>query len=223
MLAETQARLIVAIENTQQLLNAFDDSEPIDLTEYLIELLEGKADQLRGKLMPRKVKQVALPDDTATMMSRWYTLQAQLAEIKNEENQLRQAIVTKLFTAEKLEGTETIDIGNGWRLKATKELNVTATNASGQAMNLLNAIGAINPDLANGLVKWQPEIAMKPYRELVTLTKTHPELSVPLSACITVKPGMPKLEVVPPDAPVVVETGVVDEGKTFTDGSNVTF
>lgn len=192
-----------------------------EFAEFFIELLNGKADQLRGKQMPKSVKKITLPTDTAELMSKWYAAQAQLAELKNEEAQLRTAIVLQLFTASKLEGVETIDVGNGWRLKATKNLNVTATNASGQTIALLDAVGAINRDLAMGLVKWKPEVAMKPYRDLIKLAEEHPELNVVFANCITVKPGMPELEVIPPEAPDSVP--VVESGVTITGGSNIKF
>lgn len=183
-----------------------------DFVNFFIELLEGKADQLRGKDMAgrKKLTPVVMSEDRNVRLLRWNELSKQIAEMKNEENQLRQAIVLELFDATKLEGTQTVDLGNGWRLKSTKNQNYSATNESGQTETLLNTVGAIDQGLAAGLVKWKPEISTKVYRDVLALVGAHPELAVPLAAAITVKPGMPELELISPDALTPsVESGVV--------------
>lgn len=172
----------------------------------------------------KAVAKVDLSQDTTALLTRWKEVSEQVALLKSEENQLRMKLVADNFDAAKLEGVQTIDIGWGWRLKATKNMNYSATNESGQTEALLNAVGKIDPGVAQGLVKWKPELSTKLYRELLKLAEAHPELSVFIAAATTVKPGMPELEMIPPKAAEVVPAPVVVEsGVTITDGSNITF
>lgn len=175
--------------------------------------------------MPKKVVKVDLPTDRVQMLTRWKQISEQVAVLKNEENQLRQKLVSDNFSAEKLEGVETIDIGYGWRLKATKELNISATNENNQTVTLLQELNGIDPGVANGLVSWKPQVSTKMYRELLKLADANPPLKALMAAAITVKPGMPQLEMVPPkeEAPAVAEPVEIETGITFDDGSGIKF
>lgn len=170
--------------------------------------------------MPKKVVKIDLPEDRVAMLTRWKAVSEQVAALKSEENQLRIKLVQDNFTGDKLEGVETVDIGWGWKLKATKSLNYSATNESHQTEAMLAAVGAIDPGIATGLVKWKPELSTKVYRQLLELAAKHPELNILIAAATTVKPGMPELEMIAPKeeaaqaAPIVIE-----DGKTVTDGN----
>jgi hypothetical protein len=182
--------------------------------------------------MPKKVAKVELSQDVNVLIADWKKSADALAEIKSQEQQLRVAVIAALpFDKSKLEGVESLDIGWGWRIKATKDLNVSATNESQQTEQLLDEIGRVHnlPDLAMNLVRWKPDIAMKPYRELMNLLTTLPQdapLRVKIAAAITVKPGMPQLEMVPPKDTPAVESNipVTGTGGTLTtDGTQVDF
>lgn len=200
--------------------------------------LQNITDMLRGvygdmneddETMPKKLAKVDLTQDMNTLLMRWKEVSDQVALLKSEENQLRMKIVASSFDAAKLEGVQTLELGQGWRLKATKNLNISATNESSQTEKLLNELGKIDPGLAQGLVRWKPDVSTKTYREVVELvtkkngeTLMHPELAVAFAAAVTVKPGMPELELVPPKAeapaPVVVESGIEVTDGTFPKG-----
>lgn len=172
-------------------------------SEKFLDWLEAKLNQYVEEEMGRGRKAVAkidLSGDFLSLLTRWHTVQAQMKTLQDEEAQLRTKIVFDGFTKEQLEGTETRDIGDGsgYRLKATKVMNYSATNASGQVMNLLNVVGPIDQALAQNLISWKPDISTPAYRDLVKLLEIHPELKGLAAACITVKPGMPQLEIVAP-------------------------
>ena len=179
--------------------------------------------------MPRKVAKVDLNQDQNQLIAEWKQKSDQLAQLKADEAALRTKLVEKLFTATKLEGTESIDIGWGYRLKASKSLNISATNASKQTENLLNAIWPIDQTLATNLVSWKPDVSSKNFRELMDTIDKMPEgeqknaVRTALAAAITVKPGMPELEMIAPkETPTVESTVPVPDGGTVTtDGSGV--
>lgn len=169
--------------------------------------------------MPKKLVKVTVSPERAERLRRWYEIQPQLEAIKAEEHALREAIVLDMFDPKKLEGVQTIDLGNGWRLKADKKMNITATNESGQIVAVGAALQPLDEALANSLVRWKPEVSTKVYREVLALAETHQDLKPLLFAAISVKPGMPELTMVPPKAE---ETTTNDaDGGTTTVAGNV--
>lgn len=184
----------------------FDWLEPL-LADWVVTHFDERKKQF-GEDMPKRAPKVDLKQDTSTRLYEWYQKQAALAQLKADEGALRQNLAMALFNKEKIEGSETIDIGNGWKLKVEKEQNVTATNASDQTVALLQQIGALDPQLAQNLVKWTPEISKTAYRDLIALAEKNPTLKPFMLAAITVKPGMPQLTMIEPKQEIVVETAV---------------
>lgn len=178
----------------------------------------------------KAVAKVEMTSDLSTTIAQWKKASDELAVIKSTEAQLRMKLVAENFDVAKLEGSQTIDIGWGWRMKSTKNLNYTATNESHQTEQLLAAVGAIDPGLAQGLVRWKPELSTTVYRQVLALLEEHPELKVAFAAAITVKPGMPVLELIPPKAETpAIETTIAppqtqqtpNAGTVFTDDSGI--
>jgi len=152
-----------------------------------------------------EIKKIDLANDAAKAeaLQEWYKIDSELKALKIREAELRTSLVASMFDAAKIEGVETVDIGNGWQLKSTKCQNYRATNVDHQTEALLNAIGIFDPGAASGLVKWSPDLSIKVYREVLAASDLHPEIKPLLSAAITVTPGMPQLEMVAPDEPTV--------------------
>lgn len=172
--------------------------------------------------MPRKAKAVVIPNDIGQRIKQWRELDEWLKEAKGNEHALRQALVNDAgFNATKLEGSESLDIGYGWKLKAIKVQNYTATNENSAMEQLLTALAAIDPSLSIGFVKWVPEISTKHYKDVILpIAEKHPELAALLSAAITVKPGMPQLELIPPKDEKEPQP-TTDGGMLVTDGTFV--
>lgn len=209
-------RLDEAIKNISDLVDENSDS----LVEWLIQLLTGKADQLKEESMgrPKKIKPptsqaaptaVTIPADRVQLITEWKAANDQLTELKAKEHALRQALVSSTFDATKLEGTESVDIGYGYQLRVTKELAYNGTDANGEITALLDLLNARQAsELADNLVRWKPDIAKKTYREVFSLATQYNDATIleALHKAVTLKPGMPQLEMVPPkaDEPVAV-------------------
>lgn len=132
------------------------------------------------------------------LIKEWMDASKALQTAKDDEHTLRQMLVLMCFDPNKLEGTETVDIGWGYSLRAKKDLNITADKDNDKVSALLQAVAAHDAGLAQGLVRWQAEVAKKAYRTVVELSKIAPEVATALHEAITAKPGMPQLEMVPP-------------------------
>lgn len=166
----------------------------------------------------QQVSSVTIPQqDRDTMITEWKRASDEVKQWKEKEHALRQALVVQLFDGTKLEGAETIDLGyGGWQLRATKEQTYNASNKDGETDKLLDVLENRDRDLAEKLVRWQPEISKPTYRQTLELAQKYSdnEVLAALHAAITIKPGMPQLEMIPPkeDTPAPV----VNAAPTFT-------
>jgi hypothetical protein len=213
--ADQNRRLDATIQSISDLMGDNTD----DLVEWLIHLLTGKADQLKEESMGRKKKPqpaasqpapsaVTVPQDRTQLITEWKAASEQLTELKAKEHALRQALVSSMFDSTKLEGTESVDVGWGYQLRVTKDMAYNGTDENGEITALLDLLQARDATLADTLVRWKPDIAKKTYREVFSLATQHNDAFVleALHKAITLKPGMPQLEMVPPktDEPVAV-------------------
>jgi hypothetical protein len=220
---EQRDRFIAAWNNFEDLVGPEDFNQ---LVEDTIKMLTGKAgteddDMARKKGTKNKpkdetangnqqVSSVTVPQqDRDQLIAEWKRAADQLSEFKEKEHALRQALVAQLFDGTKLEGAETIDLGyGGWQLRATKEQAYNATNKEGQTDKLLDILEKRDRDLADKLVSWKPDISKPSYRQVLALAQQYNDNEVlsALHEAITVKPGMPQLEMIPPktDEPAAV-------------------
>src|SRR5208283_66921 len=129
--------------------------------------------------------------DQEAMLSTWFETAKNLSAAKELESKLRDQLVKELFNNEKDAGTETIEIANGYKLRAVKKLDYNLNNKEG-AVTALVAI--INPELARKLVKWNPKLSESTYKNL------DPETQKLFDGCLTIKPGKPSLKIIAPNA-----------------------
>lgn len=257
MTPEQQERLISAVENLSRCVEILHPEEKdYDTVEFLIQLLNGQIARASIKLkeqeesMPRGRKKktdvaanptpaapvqaaptahYTVPQDHTQLITEWKQAADQLKEIKGKENALRQALVSQMFDAMKLEGTEAVDIGWGYKLKAVKEMNYTATDKEGEVQAVIEALSSRGAEeLADGLFRYKPEVNVVPYRKVLSMAMEHNDTQFMelLHKAIMVKPGMPRLELVPPTQVQTESTQppqyVLEQtGEVFTDGSNI--
>jgi hypothetical protein len=160
-----------------------------------------------------KAKTVALTEEIfgqGGKLQQWLQAEQELSLLKEREFSLRQEIVSKAgFDPTKMEGTENLDIGNGYKLKVTKKQ--TYSLIAEPTVKLLNIIGPLRPEIATNFCKWEPKMSKTGYSELL---KTIPELQQAvtnaypndtpniaqiLAEALTIKPATPTLEIVAPE------------------------
>jgi hypothetical protein len=214
--SDQETRLLAAIRNFEELCQAlYGEDVANEFIEQTIKVWCGQADALLeedNKMgRPKKVTPVvesgfAVPAPLPTLTNEekdalilaWTTAKKEFDEAKAAEHACRQALVIAFFDTTKLEGSDTVDIGYGYGLKIKRELAYNATNEERETESLLNAIGPIDYTLATELIRWKPDVAVKVYRKVAILAEAHPTIKAAMTRAITIKPGMPQLEMVPP-------------------------
>lgn len=133
---------------------------------------------------------IQIPENQVTQqdMERWYTVQEQLSKLKNEEQLLRQKIFKGMFHDPK-EGTNSVDLADGFVLKGKRVINRTVDDAAFKASVEELAKNGIATDQ---IVKYKPELVTSEYRKL-----TAEQINL-FDTVLIVKDGMPGLEIVKP-------------------------
>lgn len=127
----------------------------------------------------------------------WQNSVKALAAAKEQEAELRKKVLSECFDYEEddREGTQNVELGNGYKLKAVFKLSRrldNKDNAVDDALSKMEASGAEGEFLAERIVKWKPELALSEYKKLPDKFK---EL---IDTLITAKPGTPSLSLVEP-------------------------
>ena len=130
-----------------------------------------------------------LTTDQLTSLQQWNEAKEELKRWRDKESELRDILVANLFNKDIVESTETIQLANGWTLKATKKLNYKLDNTQGEVAALCASL----PDsLSRSLVRWKPELSLSTYRKLDPHTKQR------LDAMLIIDPSKPSLDLIPP-------------------------
>lgn len=147
------------------------------------------------------IPEVPTTEQRDTLIAEWKSAHEQFTYLKERERALRTQLVQMCFDGTRLEGTENVDIGWDYKLRCVKDMSYIATddnNESQRLIELLELRGA--SELAEGLIAWEPKVAKKIYRQVfdIATQQQDTEILAALHAAITIKPGMPQLELVPP-------------------------
>lgn len=131
----------------------------------------------------------------------WQEAKEALEKAKEAEMFLRKKVVDFAFDPNKQSGTENVDLGNGYKLKAVKKLNYgfikNAENkldkaAIDKALAKIEKDGAVGELIAERLVKWTPDLSLSEYKLLSEKHKTI------IDSVIVTSEGSPTLEIVEP-------------------------
>lgn len=126
----------------------------------------------------------------------WHKAQTTLALAKEAESLLRAQVIAAEFQPEPLsEGTRTIELGQGYRLKAGFKASRKFTLDSDAMIDFLAQLESDNPEsaeISQNAVRWKAELALTHYRSLPT------DLRAKFDAIIVAKDDMPTLELVIP-------------------------
>lgn len=124
----------------------------------------------------------------------WQSLQTDLAKAKEQEMSFRKYVVSRAFP-QKVEGTNTLALGNGYELKAGIKYNYKLDGDNEKieaALDELANAGNEGPFLADRLVSWIPSLSIKEYREL------SPQYKNIIDKVITITDAAPTLEIKEP-------------------------
>lgn len=128
--------------------------------------------------------------EQTTLVQEWNEAKQQLKVWQEKESRLRDQIVADCFDNTKTEGSESLDIGLDWKLRATKKFNYNLSNKDGALTNILAGLPSV---IAQNLIRWNPDLNLSMYRKLDAPTQ---QLFAPV---LTIKAGKPTLELVAPD------------------------
>lgn len=130
-------------------------------------------------------------DERMELLRDWNTAVAKAAECKplvELEQALRKAVMAEFFPTPK-EGVNNLDMGQGWTLKGTYKIDRKVDEAALPAVKeQLRELG-VNADT---LVKYKPEVATTIYKAL------SEQARLIFDTALTIKPGSPTVELVPP-------------------------
>lgn len=138
----------------------------------------------------------ALPIDQIAGLSRdeklmaWQEVYGRLAAAAIREKALRTMAVEAAFPGA-TEGTHTIELGSQWIAKVQIKMNYTPANTP----EMKAAVAAnVSPEIAERLVKYEPKLSVTEWRRLSDAQRFA------LGPHVTIKPGMPTLEILAPGA-----------------------
>lgn len=122
----------------------------------------------------------------------WQESQKVLAKAKADEAQHRQNVIA-LFEAEAdASGVRNIDLGSGYKLKATFKLNHKLTGDVEKMLEKLEKSGEEGKFIAERLVKFEPKLALTEYKNL------NDKMRKIADEFIVTSPALPSVELVEP-------------------------
>jgi hypothetical protein len=101
------------------------------------------------------------------VLMRWDTAKKALVQAKEEEMKWRKYVVQRAFPAAE-EGTNKIELGNGYELKAVIKYNykLIDNNTVEKCLDQISKIGNKGSFIADRLVSWTPSFLVTEYRAL---------------------------------------------------------
>lgn len=149
----------------------------------------------------------AKPQDEVLL--EWQRLQQTLAKAKADEMEFRKYVVSRAFP-NKQEGTNTLELGNGYELKAQIKFNykLADNDTVEKCLDKIAKTGNQGPFIADRLVSWTPNFLLTEYRQLQeSATNNDPMISGPAKAILkevevmlTIDDAAPTLNIKEPKA-----------------------
>ena len=117
------------------------------------------------------------------------------ANCKALELQWRAKLVEDCFPTHEDEGTENLDLGEGWKLQAIfkQGYKVDEATIKDDVQEVCN-LGLVYSEAIKDLIKWKPELSTTIYKTL------SDEIKDIINNSLTIKPGTPTLKLIAPKA-----------------------
>lgn len=136
------------------------------------------------------------------LLQEWESSKVALEIAKERESNLRAAVFEINFPNPE-EGTQRVELGNGYSLKAVVSYRYDLSNKDGKAEAALDRMAAISDEaafIADRLIKWKPELSIKEYRPLTepNASEDQKKLLALLQSILTITPGSPQVTLEPP-------------------------
>lgn len=135
--------------------------------------------------------------DRDALLVKWQNAKNALDEAKRVESELRREVMETLYSFDEnelREGTENVELGNGYIAKAVFKVSHKLTNDVDAALDKLDAMGEEGVFIAKRLVKFEPKLSVSEYKKLA------PEYRAVIDMAVVTKPSMPSFEIVAPKA-----------------------
>jgi hypothetical protein len=146
-----------------------------------------------------------VPFDEATrtrLINDWEASKTALEVAKNSEMERRKAVFAYAFP-NPTEGTQRVELGGGYSLKAVHKINtkITASNeAVDQAEDAASKCGNEGTFLFERIITWTPNFSKSEYKKLEADNPTHIQVKKLVDSLIEETPGAPTLDIEAPKA-----------------------
>jgi len=133
----------------------------------------------------------------------WSDKKAAIETAKTEEMELRKYIVAREFP-KKEEGTNTKELGEGYKLKAVIKYNynLASNDVVEECLDHIALLGNDGPFIADRLVSWKPNFLKTEYNALLERKEKGDERAVKIldivNKMLTITEGAPTLDIVEP-------------------------
>jgi hypothetical protein len=133
----------------------------------------------------------------------WADKKAAIETAKAEEMELRKYIVAREFP-KKEEGTNTKELGEGYKLKAVVKYNynLASNDIVEECLDHISALGNEGSFIADRLVSWKPNFLKTEYNALLERKEKGDERAIKIldivNKMLVISEGAPTLEIVEP-------------------------
>jgi hypothetical protein len=145
------------------------------------------------------IEQFKAVNEPSHRLSNWAFINAELTRLKALEAEARKVCVDDYFAQAK-EGTNNADLGNGYTLKAVVKNNyrLAANDKVDDALAQIEKLGEKGKFLAERVVRYKPDLSLTEYKNLDLADNVDKAVKDIIDGILTIQPGMPSLEIVPP-------------------------
>jgi hypothetical protein len=136
------------------------------------------------------------------LLAQWETSKEALERSKTREMDVRKLVFAFNFPTPK-EGTQRVELGNGYNLKAVHKVNTTISASNedvDKAEDAASKCGNEGTFLFERIITWTPNFSKSEYKKLEASNPTHIKIKALVDGLITEKPGAPALEIEAPKA-----------------------
>lgn len=137
--------------------------------------------------------------DLSAKLLTWQELTRQIDELKKTEMTLRHELVNSVIPEDKVEGATTFEIGNGWKLTATRKQSYSLDSKHVDAL-----VELLPENIFNEVVRYKAELSLTGYKKSLPAyiqglpEERRKEVCEAVVNAVTIKAAMPELKLIAP-------------------------